>query len=81
MGQSASFAATATVTEFGLRVDCSQNGCPQPHPEDGTVLLRATRNPGEKPLTRRVNGHAVTLVSRTVTYAAWVDAPEEDERG
>lgn len=59
--------------EYGLRFDCSKDGCRTMHEEadDDTIMPRT----GPRPTTRRVNGHAVTVVERTVTYSPWKDSP------
>lgn len=56
-----------TRIDYGLRIDCEVNGCPEPHGDDGLILPRGN----EQPTVERVNGHAVTAVQRSVTYSAW----------
>jgi hypothetical protein len=68
--------------EYGLKWDCEANGCAEPCVDDDSpdgVMVRGTT----RPVTQRVNRHAVTVVQRTVTYSAWEQpaplgpAPEE----
>ena len=56
-----------TDREYGLRIDCARNGCPEPHEEDGTVLPRTSFSAH----TERVNGHAVAFVVRDVARSSW----------
>lgn len=56
-----------TWTEYGLRVNCVLNGCEPPHEDDGDILPRGD----VRPMTARVNGHAVTVVKRTWTATDW----------
>ncbi|TIC78792.1 hypothetical protein [Nocardioides sp. GY 10127] len=58
---------TEVRVEYGLRIDCALQGCDEPHFDNGDVLRRRY----ERPTTTSVNGHAVTLVQRTVTWAEW----------
>jgi hypothetical protein len=59
-------------TEWGLMLDCAANGCTELHDDDRDVMFRG----GERPVTERVNGHAVRVVARTVTTSDWRDAGE-----
>lgn len=66
------------VTEYGLVFDCAAQGCPEPHDDERDVMPRGTA----MPVTQRVNGHAVRVVQRTVTYSPWtqVSPPAEEQQ-
>jgi hypothetical protein len=67
-----------TVVEIGRRVDCAANGCEVPHSDDGMIMHyhpKATNH-----------GHALTFVSRRVTYSDWTETalrppPSAEEGG
>jgi hypothetical protein len=53
--------------QFAARVDCEKNGCETKHGDDGEIFLRSDEPTGS------INGHAVTVLKRTVTYSEWED--------
>lgn len=54
-----------TDIEFAARIDCEKNGCSEPHGDNGDLLY------GRSERIETVNGHAVTVLKRTVTYSEW----------
>jgi hypothetical protein len=61
--------------EWGLRLDCTKNGCEPPHSDDGRVF---PHNQGMGTPTTRpkkaypINSHATTIVTRTIVETPWV---------
>lgn len=64
--------------EYGLMLDCPKEGCWPYHADNGHVRFW---RPGKHNLTpsalwdAKVNGHAATVVRRTITYSPWEAVP------
>jgi hypothetical protein len=63
------------VEEWGMMLDCAENGCEGPHSDDGMVSNWSTMDPSVwgKPTNKigKINSHAAVRVKRTVTYSKW----------
>lgn len=66
------YTAGETRTEWGLRLDCTLNGCDPPHADNGRVFSFEVEIPRGYDGGYWVNSHKCRLVSRTVTYSTWV---------
>lgn len=60
-----------TKVEYAVRIDCTANGCEQPHTDDGEIVGGVR---SDSFLPTKINSHVVTTVKRTVTYTEWEPA-------
>jgi hypothetical protein len=62
--------------EWGLRLDCSLQGCDPPHGDNGRVITFEDEVPAPDggPIGFSINNHAAVRVSRKVSFSSWEES-------